>query len=129
MIITKINEHPTMSEHFTCQISSNGEVEIRNRMKVFIEDKEYRIVESKVKNYDDIPRIYNVLLKLLPKKTKYDYNNINFMNVYKIERASKKLIKIYQHQITSEIYFNDSEECLNEFLQLKKIQKEALSSG
>ena len=129
MIVTNITQHPTKLDYFICDITTNGSIEIRPNIYVFTSNKKYQIKECFIKNYDDIPRKYKVVMEYKPKLTKNNYDSLDFMHVYKIERSEKTQIKIYLPNLTQKMDFDSSEECLNEFLQLKKMQKEALSSG
>ena len=96
---------------------------------IFIDNEKYKIKETKCRGFDRVPRVYDIILEHKPQLTKFNYNSIEFLHISKIERIEGKKIQIRTHQIIMELPFDSAEECLNEFLQLKKMHKEALSSG
>jgi hypothetical protein len=52
-----------------------------------------------------------------------------YQYVMKIERVSSKTIKIYRTTFDTIIQFEDSQECLDRFIELENEHKEALSFG
>lgn len=109
-------------------VATKNEWVYKNK-SIIINNERYIIQELSCKDFDITPRTYTTTLIHKPLKTKHNYNNINFIHIDKIERSELTLIKIHSPFLVREIYFEDPEECLNELLQLKKIQREALSNG
>ena len=115
--------------HFKAVLTGEMSEWYTKKETVFIEDKRYIIRESKCRDFNTVPRVYDIILEHKPQMTKNNYSAINFMHVFEITRESPRMLHIHQHQLVTQVVFDTPEECLNEFLQLKKMHKEALSSG
>lgn len=84
---------------------------------IILNNKKYKIDTIK----DRSGLIYTLLLHRPRYNLIYTYDEIDFHQVTEIERESSKKIIIHETVISSVFGFDTAEECLEEFLLLKKL--------
>lgn len=84
---------------------------------IVINDKRYKVHALVSKT----GLIYKLILHRPKYNLIYNYDPVDFYHVVEIERNSAKQLTIHESNISFSYVFNSPEECLKEFLLLKKL--------
>ena len=128
MKIIKFEKYPNKENYFRAVLIPDKGEDLKETKVIKLNERRFEVKKSLKSMMQEIPYKYTVELKEIIKQTAGNYESINFLWIEKIERTSIKTIRITQPRITTDITFDNSEECLQEFLLLRNMQKEALSN-
>jgi len=100
--------------------------EFKENTYFYYKGEKYKVFESQQKYGSVLNPTFDVIAKHKPQLTKFNYDDTNFFfEVTGIERITQLEIVIHKQNSTSTITLETPAECLNEFLMLKQLQKEA----
>ena len=115
-------------ENFIFLIKEDSDIAIKESLRFYYLSEQYKILEVKKLGMNSLNKEYECLCKLIPNNTIHDYRNIDFFNVYKIERKDSHTISIKMNTVETIVDFNSAKECLHDFIQLQRMQREVMSS-
>lgn len=111
------------------KIYANRGEDFRTLQYFYDGDKKFRVFTSEVVERKNLIPIYKVIARYKPQNTIKNYDSLDFLfRVRRIERTDQETIEIIKQNGKTIITLDSPEQCLQEFLMLKQIQKEAMSS-
>ena len=125
MKILKVLPSKTYS---TFILKEDDTIAIKNGLTFFYKGIKYKVLENEKKNIDNLNKEFICLCKPMPRTTIHNYDDIDFLHINKIEREDPYTIILHYNHMKSLIKLKSPKECLNEFIGLRKMQREAMSS-
>lgn len=125
--ITKLEE-TDLKDFYWCEFETGSPQDFGRRTRIYIDGQKYVIQESKQLNEGSSWKIWRARVRKITQQTINNYDGINFLNIINIQRINQTQIEMTDSLATKMIYtLSSPEDCLKEFVLLKRIRKEANS--
>jgi len=128
IILNTMNIEIKGESMFEFEIRANNGEDFKEDSLFYVGNKKFKVFESQ-KFGPLLAPVYRVVAKYKPQITKFNYDSVDWMfNVHSLERIDALTIAIVKQNGRTIITLDTPEECLQEFLLLKILQKEVMSN-